>query len=114
LREVVTFEVESRLPIEITQLLCAFSTGATSANVWVRTGGVEHSPGQVSISTANGWWQVVTGAALTGADNTSLIPVKLWHYSNTCSGECENGLFHSKETLGIMTGIHLPIRNLDN
>ncbi len=71
----VTFEVESTQPIEITQLLCIFSTGATSANVWVRTGGVQHIPGQINISTANGWAQVITGAVITGADNTTLIPI---------------------------------------
>ena len=71
----ITFEVESALSIDITQLSCVFTTGATSANVWVRIGGVEHQPGQINISTVNGWWQVITSASISGADNTSLIPI---------------------------------------
>ena len=71
----VTFEVESTKPIRITGLFCVFSTNATIANVWIRTGGVQHSPGQLHISPANGWTQVVAGAIITGADNSTLRPI---------------------------------------
>lgn len=71
----VTFEVESMQPVMITGLSCVMSTGATSASVWMRVGGVEHAPGQVDISVANGWSQEVIGASISGADNSSLIPV---------------------------------------
>jgi hypothetical protein len=71
----VTFELESLLPIEVTQIHCVFSSGATTATVWMRVGGVESAPGVVDISATGGWTQVVIGATITGADNTTIIPI---------------------------------------
>jgi hypothetical protein len=73
----VTFELESSLPIELQGIHCAFTTGATTATVWMRTGGVQHSPGLIDISTANGWSQVIIGATITGADNTTIISIPM-------------------------------------
>lgn len=68
----ITFNVSSSSPVDIDGISNIFSTGATTASVWVRIGGAQGPP---NISTANGWVEVIVGATLTGADNTSLIPI---------------------------------------
>ncbi|QNR23567.1 fibronectin type III domain-containing protein [Croceimicrobium hydrocarbonivorans] len=67
----IAFRVEATSPIEITGLTNVFSTGATSATVWVRQGGVTPG-GTPSITAANGWSQVVVNAPITGANSTAL------------------------------------------
>jgi len=68
----ITFAVSSNTPTEITGISNIFSTGATSASVWVRIGGVDGPP---TISTANGWQEIIVNASLTGANNTSLVAI---------------------------------------
>ncbi len=70
----VTFEFESNQPVNIINLENVFSTGASSADLWMRIGGVLH-PGATApnITTANGWSQVITGATVTGANNTNRV-----------------------------------------
>ncbi len=70
----ITLRVEASSPIEITGLTNVFTTGATSATVWVRQGGVANG-GSPNISTANGWTQVVINAPLTGANSTNDINI---------------------------------------
>lgn len=70
----ITFQVQSNSPVEITGISNIFSTGETSANVWVRIGGVSPS-GAPNVSTAGGWTQVITGGAVAGANNTALVPI---------------------------------------
>ncbi|QNR23566.1 fibronectin type III domain-containing protein [Croceimicrobium hydrocarbonivorans] len=67
----ISLRVEATSPIEITGLTNVFSTGATSATVWVRQGGVTPG-GTPNVSTANGWTQVVVNAPITGANSTAL------------------------------------------
>ncbi|PTM04935.1 MAG: hypothetical protein DA405_05640 [Bacteroidetes bacterium] len=68
----ITFAVSSNTPTEITGISNIFSTGATTASVWVRVGGVNGPP---TISVANGWQEVIVNAPLTGANNTSLVAI---------------------------------------
>lgn len=67
----ISLRVEASSPIEITGLTNVFTTGATSATVWVRQGGVTPG-GTPNVSTANGWTQVVVNAPITGANSTAL------------------------------------------
>lgn len=68
----ITFSVRSNIPTEITGMSNIFSTGADSADIWIRVGGAQNPP---NITTANGWQQVISGAVLSGANNTSLITI---------------------------------------
>lgn len=68
----ITFNVSSSTPVDIDGISNIFSSGATTASVWVRIGGAQGPP---NVSTANGWVEVISGATLTGADNTSLIAI---------------------------------------
>jgi len=70
----ITFQVSSNTPTEITGISNIFSTGETSADVWIRVGGVSPS-GAPNVSTAGGWTQVITGAAISGANNTALVAI---------------------------------------
>jgi hypothetical protein len=70
----ITFALESSQPVEITEILNVFDATTTSANVWMRTGGVSSSGGP-TVNASNGWVQVVTGATITGANGTT--PVSL-------------------------------------
>lgn len=58
--------------MEITGISNIFSTGATTASVWVRVGGAQTPP---NITTANGWVEVIQGATITGANNTALVAI---------------------------------------
>jgi hypothetical protein len=71
----VTFEIESTQPIKLIGLDVIFSSN-TNAGLWMRTGGVRHSPSSgPSITAANGWTEVVQATAVTPAGSTSLDPL---------------------------------------
>lgn len=72
----ITFQVSSNTPTEITGINCLLNNGVTSADVWIRIGGVT-AGGSPSITTADGWTQVVTGGAVTGANGTALAPITI-------------------------------------
>lgn len=70
----ITFEFESTQPVNITDLLYIFNNGVTSANLWMRVGGVLHTGATTpNISTTNGWAQVLTSAPVTGANTSSQV-----------------------------------------
>jgi len=70
----VTFEIEAQRNVDITALTNIFTTGETSANLWMRTGGVLHASGSApDITAANGWTQVITNAPVTGANSTNSV-----------------------------------------
>ena len=67
----VTFEFESTQPVNIVDLECIFN-GATTANLWMRIGGVLHTGAtSPNISTTNGWSQVITNAPVSGGSTTT-------------------------------------------
>jgi hypothetical protein len=67
----VTFEVESSIPIIITEIANSFNSGSISASLWMRVGGVQHLTGTApNISAANGWTQVITNVTVTGNGST--------------------------------------------
>ena len=67
----VTFEFEANQPVNIVNLECIFN-GATSANLWMRVGGVLHTGAtSPNITTANGWAQVITAAPVVGGTTTT-------------------------------------------
>ena len=67
----VTFEFEANQPVNIVNLECIFN-GATSANLWMRVGGVLHTGATApNITTANGWAQVITAAPVVGGTTTT-------------------------------------------
>lgn len=68
----ITFQVSGNTPINLTGISNIFSTGATTASVWVRVGGAQGPP---NITTANGWVEVISGATITGANNTALVAI---------------------------------------
>ncbi len=68
----ITFQVSSNTPVDIDGISNIFTSGATSASVWIRIGGAQTPP---NISVGNGWVEVISNAAITGADGTSLINI---------------------------------------
>lgn len=72
----ITFQVSSNTPTEITGISCYLNSGVTSADVWIRIGGVSAS-GSPNVTTAGGWTQVVTGGTVTGATGTGLAPITI-------------------------------------
>ncbi|MCH8555863.1 MAG: hypothetical protein LAT76_11935, partial [Schleiferiaceae bacterium] len=77
----VTFEVESSVPIIITEFANTFNTGTQTVTVWMRVGGVQHTPGaSPNISAANGWTEVITNASAVG-NNTTPSPISGGPYS---------------------------------
>lgn len=69
----ITFEVESTQPVNIIGLHVLFTSG-TSANLWMRTGGVQHAANTApTIDSANGWIQVITNGTVTGANSTTPV-----------------------------------------
>jgi len=68
----ITFQVSSTTPVNITGISNIFTTGATTASVWVRVGGAQTPP---NISTGNGWVEVINNASITGANSTSLVAI---------------------------------------
>ncbi len=72
----ITFQVSSTTPIDITSLGCILNNGVSSADVWMRVGGVSPS-GAPNITTAGGWTQVATGATATGANGTAVASIAL-------------------------------------
>lgn len=72
----ITFNVSSNTPTEITGISCYLNSGVTSADVWIRIGGVSAS-GAPNITTAGGWTQVVTGGTVTGATGSGLAPITI-------------------------------------
>ncbi|PTM04934.1 MAG: hypothetical protein DA405_05635 [Bacteroidetes bacterium] len=72
----VTFQVSSTSPANITAIGCVVNAGVTSADVWIRVGGVS-SAGAPNITVAGGWTQVVTAGTVTGATGTSIAPIAI-------------------------------------
>lgn len=68
----ITFQVSSSTPVNITGISNIFTSGASTASVWVRIGGTQSPP---NISTGNGWVEVISNASLTGANSTSLVAI---------------------------------------
>ncbi len=65
----VTLEFIANQPVDITGFGAVFNTGITSADLWMRTGGVNGPP---TIDAANGWTKVITGAPVTGANTADV------------------------------------------
>tara|TARA_R110001592_G_scaffold43005_1_gene139546 strand:- start:76986 stop:83351 length:6366 start_codon:yes stop_codon:yes gene_type:complete len=91
----ITFNVSANTPVEITGISNVYTTGNTTGDVWVRVGGVTPG-GSPTVSTANGWTQVITGATITGANSTSLVSIpfggtKISLAANTVLGVCVVG-----------------------
>jgi len=72
----IVFQVSSNTPTEITGMSCYLNSGVTSADIWIRIGGVSAS-GSPNVTTAGGWTQVVTGGAVTGATGAGLAPITI-------------------------------------
>ncbi len=68
----ITFQVSSTSPINITSISNVFTTGTTSASVWIRIGGTQNPP---NITTANGWVEAIQNATITGANSTTPVAI---------------------------------------
>ncbi len=68
----ITFAYTSSTATNITSINVLFNSGVSSADVWVRQGGVSGPP---NISAAGGWTRVVTAGTVTGANGTALAPI---------------------------------------
>jgi hypothetical protein len=89
----VTFEVESAVPIIITQVANIFNNGSINANLWMRTGGVQHSPGAApNITAANGWTQVISNVTVAGNGSTP-VPYPGGPYSFAIPANTPVGFF---------------------
>jgi hypothetical protein len=89
----VTFEVESSVPIIITEIANTFNSGAVPASLWMRVGGVQHNPGAApNITAANGWTQVITSVTATG-NNTTPVPFPGGPYSINIAANTPVGFF---------------------
>ncbi len=69
----VTFAIEAgSSPINILGLTAKLAATTTSANVWIRMGGVGASsnPTGLTVDAANGWTQVITNATVSGGTGT--------------------------------------------
>ncbi|MCH8555387.1 MAG: hypothetical protein LAT76_09525, partial [Schleiferiaceae bacterium] len=89
----VTFEVESSVPIIITEIANTYNTGAQTTSVWMRTGGVQSTPGTPpNISVANGWTQIITNATATG-NNTTPVTIPGGPYSIAIPANTPVGFF---------------------
>ncbi len=90
----ITFNVSSTVPTEITGINSLMNNGVTTADVWIRIGGVTPG-GNPNVSAAGGWTQVVTGGAVTGANGTALAPITIATPiqipANTIVGVCVSG-----------------------
>lgn len=71
----ISFEVTPSVPVILTEIANAFSSGGQTVDIWYRPGGVQHIVGQgPTVSTANGWIQLATGIAVTG-NGTSPVSI---------------------------------------
>jgi hypothetical protein len=71
----VTFELSTNADIIITGFANTFNTGAQTAEIWYRIGGVQHATGTApNISTANGWVMLANNISVTG-NNTTPVPI---------------------------------------
>ena len=70
----VTFEFESNQPVNMLALEVVFgSTAVTTANLWMRVGGVLHTGAtQPNITAANGWTQVIVNAPVSVTSTTAV------------------------------------------
>ncbi|MGB0177464.1 MAG: fibronectin type III domain-containing protein, partial [Owenweeksia sp.] len=72
----VSFEIESTVPINITDIAHVFNSGVTSSEVWIRVGGVGTSSAPLGVNTSNGWSLNQT-ATVSGGGGTNSAPVSL-------------------------------------
>ncbi len=91
----ITFQVQSNTPVDITGIGCDLDAGFTGVDIWMRVGGVSAS-GSPTISTANGWTQVVTNATapnpVTGSVTAITIATPISIPANTPVGFFVNTL----------------------
>lgn len=70
----ISFEIETTIPIEITGIANTYNTGAITAEVWIKPGGITTTAPPLSVTTANGWilHQTIPITGLGGATTTPL------------------------------------------